>query len=218
MLPMYRPAANTVDEGTGWEILAGSHVGHLVTVGGGALDATFLPFLVETSSRRVVAHVARANPVWRSADGAAALLLVTGAEAYISPSYYATKQATGRVVPTWNYTVVHAHGTLRVHEDPEWLRDQVDRLTDRHEQHRDQPWSITDAPEDYIDRNLRGIVGIELVVERLEAKRKLSQNRSAADFDGVVDALALGDPGERVLAHDMGVHGARSVCDGDPTA
>lgn len=203
---MYRPAANIVDEETGWEILASSHAGHLVTSVDGSLDATFLPFLVDASDRRVLAHIARANPLWRTADGAAALLIVTGADAYVSPSYYATKRDTGKVVPTWNYTVVHAHGTMRLHHDAGWLREHVDRLTDRHEQHRDHPWAITDAPADHIARNLNAIVGIELVVDRLEAKRKLSQNRSADDFAGVVAGLAHGDPQERAVAHDMNAH------------
>lgn len=206
---MYRPAANVVDEATGWEILAANPVGHLVTSVDGSLDAAFVPFLVDATDRRALAHVARANPLWRSADGATALLIVTGADAYVSPSYYATKRETGRVVPTWNYTAVHAHGTLRVHHDTGWLREQVDRLTDRHEQPRDEPWATTDAPADYVERNLRAIVGIELVVDRLEAKRKLSQNRSADDFAGVVAGLTHGTPRERAVAHDMRTHADR---------
>lgn len=206
MGPMYRPQANIVDDECGWEILGSSHAGHLVTAAGNSLDATFVPYLVDTSGRRVLAHIARANPLWRSADGAAGLLIVTGADAYVSPSYYATKRETGRVVPTWNYTVVHAHGMMRVHHDADWLHEQVDRLTDRHEQHRDEPWAITDAPADYIDRNLEAIVGIELVIDRLEAKGKLSQNRSANDFAGVVAGLAHGDPQERAVARDMEAH------------
>jgi transcriptional regulator len=200
---MYRPAANIVDEDTGWQVLAASHAGHLVTSAGETLDATFLPFLVDGDRRRVLAHVARANPMWRGAEGAPALLIVTGADAYVSPSHYATKRATGRVVPTWNYTVVHAHGILRVHHSAEWLRDQVDRLTERHEHDRPEPWSVTDAPPEYIDRNLKAIVGLELVVDRLEAKRKLSQNRSADDVAGVVAGLAHGTAQERAVADDM---------------
>ena len=192
-----------MDEKTGWGMLAASHAGHLVTFAGALLDATFLPFLVDTDGRRVLAHVARANPQWRTADGAHALLIVTGADAYISPSYYATKRDTGKVVPTWNYTVVHARGTLRVHHDAEWLRHHVDRLTERHEHDRDEPWATTDAPAEYIERNLRAIVGIELIVDRLEAKRKLSQNRSADDFAGVVADLAHGNAQERAVADDM---------------
>ena len=199
---MFRPAANAVDDSTGWEILAGLRAGHLVTAAAGSLDATFLPFLVDVDGRRVLAHVARANPQWRTADEAPGLLIATGADAYISPSYYATKQETGKVVPTWSYTAVHVHGVLRVHDDTDWLRDLVDRLTNLNEHGREDPWSITDAPADYIDRALEAIVGLELVVDRLEAKRKLSQNRSAEDIAGVVAGLSRGDAGERAVAVD----------------
>lgn len=200
---MYRPTANAVDEQAGWDLLAGIRAGHLVTAEAGALDATFLPFLVDVERRRIVAHVARANPQWRTADGARALLIASGADAYVSPSYYATKRETGKVVPTWNYTVVHAHGVLRVHDDPVWLRALVDRLTERHETGREDPWATTDAPADHIERTLKAIVGLELVVDRLEAKRKLSQNRSADDIAGVIAGLTAGDAGERAVADDM---------------
>ena len=200
---MYRPAANALDEETGWQILAGSRAGHLVTADAGSLDATFLPYLVDLEGRRVLAHLSRANPQWRTADGGRALLIASGADAYISPSYYATKAETGKVVPTWNYTAVHVHGVLRVREDTEWLRDHVDRLTNLHERYREVPWAITDAPAEYIDRNLRAIVGVELIVDRLEAKRKLSQNRSADDIAGVVEGLSRGDGSERAVASEM---------------
>lgn len=106
-------------------------------------------------------------------------------------------------MPTWNYTVAHAHGVLRVHDDSDWLRDLVSRLTDLHEQGREEPWAITDAPAEYIDRNLKAIVGVELVVDRLEAKRKLSQNRSTEDIAGVVDGLSRGTAIERAVAGEM---------------
>ena len=131
---MYRPTANVVDDEAAWQILADSRAGHLVTAAGGALDATFLPYIVDVEGGRVLAHFARSNPQWRSAPGAPAMLIATGADAYVSPSFYATKQQTGKVVPTWNYTVVHAHGTLHLHDDIEWLRQLVDRLTNLHEQ------------------------------------------------------------------------------------
>ena len=211
---MYRPAANVVDERTGWQLLAGARAGHLVTAEAGSLDATFLPFLVDVEGRRVLAHLARANPQWRSADGSRGLLIASGADAYISPSSYPTKRETGKVVPTWNYTVVHVHGVLRVHDDPDWLRDLVSRLTDLNEQGRQEPWAVTDAPVDYIDRNLKAIVGVELVVDRLEAKRKLSQNRSTEDIAGVLDGLSRGTAIERAVAHEMqqprpDLHGSR---------
>ena len=200
---MYRPAANVVDEETGWQLLADTRAGHLVTAAEGALDATFLPYIVDAKRGRVLAHFARANPQWRSAAGAHAMLIATGADAYVSPSSYATKRQTGKVVPTWNYTVVHAYGVLHVHDDIEWLRQLVDRLTNLHERTLDTPWAITDAPAEYIERNLKAIVGVELVVDRLEAKRKLSQNRSAEDFAGVLEGLRHGDVNERATAEDM---------------
>jgi transcriptional regulator len=203
MTAMYRPAANAVDEEAGWQLLADSRAGHLITAAAGDIDATFLPFVVDVQGRRVLAHFARGNPQWRIAHNTNAMLIATGADAYISPGYYATKQETGKVVPTWNYTLVHAHGVLRVHDDVDWLRDLVDRLTNLHEQNRDDPWAITDAPADYIDRNLKAIVGVELIVERLEATRKLSQNRTAEDFTGVVAGLSHGDPQERAVAREM---------------
>ena len=116
--------------------------------------------------------------------------VVTGPDAYVSPSWYATKAEHGKVVPTWNYSVVHLRGRIRVHDDPEWVRALVTRLTDRHERERDEPWQVTDAPEDYVVKNLRPIVGVELLVERVEAKAKLSQNRSAEDRAGVAAGLA----------------------------
>ncbi len=115
---------------------------------------------------------------------------MAGPQAYISPSWYAAKAEHGRVVPTWNYSSVHLTGTVTVHDDPEWVRDAVTRLTDRHEQPRAEPWAVTDAPETYVDKNLKAIVGIELTVAKVEAKAKLSQNRSEDDQAGVVAGLA----------------------------
>jgi transcriptional regulator len=163
----------------------------IVTVGtDGTPLATLLPILWSADGGTVIAHMARANGHWRQIpDGSRCLAIVGGPQAYISPAWYAVKAEHGRVVPTWNYSAVHLTGTLRVHDDPEWVREAVTRLTDHHEQPREQPWAVTDAPETYIDKNLRAIVGLEMVVERVEAKAKLSQNRSDADRAGVVAGL-----------------------------
>lgn len=161
----------------------------LITVGADGLpDATFLPVLWEGD--RLVGHVARANPHWRRiVTDSPALAIVTGPDAYVSPRWYATKAEHGKVVPTWNYSVVHLRGRILVHDDPDWVRALVTRLTDRHEQPREEPWHVTDAPEDYVTKSLRAIVGVELVVEQVEAKAKLSQNRSDEDRAGVAAGL-----------------------------
>ncbi|MBI4900132.1 MAG: FMN-binding negative transcriptional regulator [Actinobacteria bacterium] len=162
----------------------------LVTVGeDGVPDATFLPVLWEGD--RLVGHLARANAHWRRiVDGSPALAIVTGPDAYVSPSWYATKAEHGKVVPTWNYSVVHLRGRVVVHDDPTWVRALVTRLTDRHESPRDEPWAVSDAPDDYIEKNLRPIVGVEVVISSVEAKAKLSQNRSDSDRAGVASGLA----------------------------
>jgi transcriptional regulator len=150
--------------------------------------ATLLPIMWRGDI--VIAHMAKANPHWRGiSDGSPALLIAAGPDAYISPSWYAAKAEHGKVVPTWNYSAVHLTGTVRVHQDSEWLRRAVTDLTDTHEAGREHRWQVTDAPETYIDAQLNGIVGIEFTVTRVEGKAKLSQNRSEADRRGVVVGL-----------------------------
>jgi len=152
-------------------------------------QATLLPIV--WSGDVVLAHMARANPHWTEiSDRAPALLICAGAQAYVSPSWYASKREHGKVVPTWNYSSVHLRGTAHVHDDSAWLRAQVTALTDHHEGDRADPWQVTDAPERFLQGQLRGIVGIEVRVERIDAKAKLSQNRSAADRRGVIDGLS----------------------------
>lgn len=143
-------------------------------------------------------HVARANPLWKQA-GAQALAVFTGPEAYISPGWYPSKREHGKVVPTWNYTMVQARGTLRVHDDAPWLRALVGRLTDRHEATQPAPWTVGDAPDDYVQQMLRAIVGIEIELASLVGKWKVSQNRSAADREGVAQGLAAADPASAAL-------------------
>ena len=167
------------------------HVGQLVTVGpDGVPDATLLPVLWEDDE--VVVHLARANEHWRRiADGSPGLVVVTGPDAYITPRWYASKREHGRVVPTWNYSVVQLSGPVTVHDDVDWLREAVTRLTTRHEGRSadGEPWHVGDAPERFVSGQLRAIVGVSLAVTHVEAKAKLSQNRSAEDQAGVVDGL-----------------------------
>ncbi|MEO8468820.1 MAG: FMN-binding negative transcriptional regulator [Chloroflexota bacterium] len=132
-----------------------------------------------------------------------AIAIFHGPDAYVSPAWYEEKARTGRVVPTWNYVVVVAYGTLIVHDDPDWLRAHVRALVDRHEAMRPEPWSVDDAPPAFIDGQVRGIVGLELVIERIEAKRKLSQNRSAVDVARVIAALDEGTAMEQAVAQAM---------------
>ncbi|HEU4329810.1 MAG TPA: FMN-binding negative transcriptional regulator [Lapillicoccus sp.] len=167
------------------------HVGQLVTVGpDGVPDATLLPVLWEDDE--VVVHLARANEHWRRiADGSPGLVVVTGPDAYITPRWYASKREHGRVVPTWNYSVVQLSGPVTVHDDVDWLREAVTRLTTRHEGRSadGEPWHVGDAPERFVSGQLRAIIGVSLAVTHVEAKAKLSQNRSAEDQAGVVDGL-----------------------------
>ncbi len=198
---LYTPHFNVMDEGDARPFVEAVATAQLVTVGAdGVPDATFLPVLWEGD--RLVGHLARANAHWRRiVDGSPALAIVTGPDAYVSPSWYAAKAEHGKVVPTWNYSVVHLRGSVVVHDDAAWVRSLVTRLTDRHESPRDEPWAVSDAPDDYIDKNLRPIVGVELVVESVEAKAKLSQNRSDADRAGVAAGLTADgrDPSRLVV-------------------
>jgi transcriptional regulator len=193
---MYRPAAfDVADRGELFDLIERAAFGHLVTMGPSGFDATGLPFMVDRDAGptgRLRGHVARANAHWRAIDGAPALVLFRLTDGYVSPSWYPSKGEHGKVVPTWNYEVVHVHGTVRIHDDPEWLRELVNDLTDQHEAARsiESPWAVTDAPSDFIDKQLRAIVGIEVQVESIEGKRKLSQNRSEADRLGAATALA----------------------------
>jgi transcriptional regulator len=158
------------------------------------LFATHLPLLLDRTAGpmgTLVGHLARANPHRDHLAGgpANALVIVTGPDAYITPEWYRTKQQTGRVVPTWNYVAVHAYGTLCLRDDPAFLRQHLEALTARHEAGRVSPWHVTDAPEGFIAQQKKAIVPIEFTITRLEGKWKMSQNRSAADIDGVIHGL-----------------------------
>jgi transcriptional regulator len=168
----------------------------LVTaVDGSGLFATHLPLLLDRTVEprgRLFGHIARANPHARQlASGSSdALVIFTGPEAYITPAWYATKAASGRVVPTWNYVAVHAYGKVTLRGEPEFLRPHLEALTRQHEVSRAGTWEVSDAPDDYIAQQMRAIVGVEITIERLEGKWKMSQNRSGEDIDGVVNGLS----------------------------
>ncbi len=180
----------------------------LTSAGAAGVQASHLPLLLapdEGEFGTLYGHFARANPHWRDLqDGAEALTVFSGPDAYISPGWYPAKAEHGKVVPTWNYIAVHARGPVELIEEPERLLQIVSRLSDQHESGRERPWAVSDAPREYIDSMLRAIVGFALPIRRLEGKWKLGQNRSAADQAGVRDGLAAStSPGDRELAARM---------------
>ncbi len=192
---MYTPRAFALDDLPEiQQLIQHTRLAQLITLGENGLQASHLPLLLnpdEGPNGTLYGHLAKANPQWRELqNGSEALVIFAGADAYISPAFYPAKAEHGKVVPTWNYIAVHAYGTPEVFSDAERLLKVVTALTDRHESGRAQPWRVSDAPADYIDGMLKAIVGFALPIGRLVGKRKLSQNRSAADMAGVRDGLA----------------------------
>jgi transcriptional regulator len=207
---MYQPAHFVEHDADILLALMQAHPLATLVRGGAELAADILPLEVKRvgDGWRVSGHVARANPLWREADGQPVLLVFQGPQAYVSPNWYPSKFQHGKAVPTWNYAMVQVHGTLRATQDPEGLRALVTRLTERHEAGRPVPWHVADAPADYLDAMLKAIVGIEIEVTRVEGKFKLSQNRDAADRTGVVlglesDASLDRQPQAEALAQAM---------------
>jgi transcriptional regulator len=178
--------------------------GVLITVGeDGAPVGTHLPILWDAEKKIANGHIARANPQWRQGEGKA-LLVLSGPEAYVTPNWYPSKAEHGKQVPTWNYEAVHITGRAEWFDDPARLEAVVRDLSAVYETGQPQPWSVADAPRPYIDALLRGIVGVTLTAERVEAKRKLSQNKSEADFAGVAAGLwSSGDPLAQEVAESM---------------
>jgi transcriptional regulator len=172
----------------------------LVTLTPGGLVANHIPLQLQEPPAGAIAadapgvllgHVARANPLWREiAQGSEVLAVFQGPQHYISPNWYPSKQESGKVVPTWNYCCVHAHGRLQVHEDAKWIRAQVGELTTHHEASQPRPWAVEDAPDDYLQTMLANIVGIEIAITRLEGKWKASQNHPAPNRAGVMAGLS----------------------------
>ena len=194
---MYLPAAFKPDDAAVRVLLAHHAAADLITVAPRGLLASMIPFVYDEPGSRpdvgtwgaLLGHLARNNEQWREPALGEALVIVRGPDAYISPAWYATTREHGRVVPTWNYITAQVYGRLVVHDDPVWVEALVRRLTDLHESNRSVPWSVDDAPPEYIAEQLRAIVGVEVLVDRVEGKFKLSQNRSEADIEGVIAGL-----------------------------
>ncbi|HLJ70090.1 MAG TPA: FMN-binding negative transcriptional regulator [Roseiarcus sp.] len=202
---MYEPLHHKKDDlAAQHALIRAQPLGLLISHGPDGLEANAIPFLIDASASKLGtlrAHMARANKQWRALQQAEeALVVFQGPDRYISPNWYATKRETGKVVPTWNYVMVQAAGRPRVIEDPEWLRAQIGELTRAHEGVRPAPWAVSDAPADFVAMQIKAIVGVEIEIARIAGKWKASQNRPAADRDGVVQGLiAEGEP----MALDM---------------
>jgi transcriptional regulator len=177
------------------EFIRNTRLATLVSMTADGMIASHAPLMLDPDPApygTLIGHLAKANPHARAANpGVQTLVIFQGTDGYITPSYYAAKKEHGKVVPTWNYTAVHAYGTLEVFDDPARLLEVVTRLTNRYETPRAQPWAVADAPDDFVQGMLRGIVGIALPITRLEGKVKMSQNRPAADQTGVITGLRL---------------------------
>lgn len=184
---MYVPAHFAADDDAVRELLSRPQAADLITMTPEGLVATFLPFVYD--GRSLLGHVARNNDQWSRPVTGEAMVIVHGPDAYVSPGFYPSTSEHGRVVPTWNYLTAHVYGELRIHDDVAWLDALVRRLTDLHEAREPSPWSVDDAPPAFVAGQLRAIVGVELVITRIEAKVKMSQNRPAADVEGVIEGL-----------------------------
>lgn len=202
---MYVPAHFAVDDADALIArLARRWAGVLITMGeDGAPIGTHMPILWDAQRRVATGHMARANPQWKLGAGKG-LIVLNGPEAYVTPSWYPSKAEHGKAVPTWNYEAVHITGRVEWFEDSERMEAMLNNLSTFYEHDRVEPWSMDDAPRPYIDALMRGIVGVELHAERIEAKRKLSQNKTGADFNGVADGLAESDDAmAQEIAHLM---------------
>jgi transcriptional regulator len=207
---MYQPRHFAQHDPAALRALMAAHpLATLVHAGGGdGFTADHVPLIFEPAPEGAAhagvlkGHVARANPLWRQAAGQRVLAVFNGPQAYVSPGWYPSKADTHKVVPTWNYAVVHAHGTLEAHDDPAWLHAFVTTLTQAHEAGRTPPWAVSDAPADYVQQMLRAIVGIQITVTALEGKWKVSQNRGTEDRAGVADGVEAESPAMAALVRN----------------
>jgi transcriptional regulator len=186
---MYIPRHFSVEDPVAQQFLENLKSGHLVTNTAQGMLSTMIPVTFDKADRSIIGHVARGNSQWSEKTNQEALFISAPVDSYISPSWYASKQEHGKVVPTWDYMLAHVYGDLIIHDDVDWLRIAVSNLTDSFEAGRAKPWKLDDAPEDYVAGQLRAIVGVEIKVARLEVSFKMSQNKTKADLDGVIDGL-----------------------------
>jgi len=211
---MYQPAHFREDRlDVQHRFIDNNPLGHLVSWGATGLIANPLPFFVVAAASplgTLRAHLARANPQWQQLDSRQdALVIFQGVNCYITPSWYETKQETGKVVPTWNYVAVHVYGRPRVIEDPDWIAAQVTELTHRQEANRAEPWAVSDAPKSFINAQIKAIVGIEIAIDRIEGKWKVSQNRPERDQKRLIEELrSAGSDTSRRMAELVTSRGA----------
>ena len=211
---MYQPPHFHEDRLEVQHALIGAHpLGLLVTSGRTGLLANPIPFVLDPEASplgTLKTHLSRANAQWRDFDpDREALVVFQGPEAYITPSWYDAKREHGKVVPTWNYAMVQAYGRMRIMDDPEWLLRQISAMTARQESARPEPWAVGDAPASFVAAQIKGIVGIEIEIARIEGKWKVSQNRSEADRRGVAAGLRLAeDDASREMAELVEARGA----------
>ena len=180
------------------ELVESNSLGTLVVSSAGEYDVNHLPFLVDsqdTGAIRLRAHLPKANPLCSLVEGAEKCVVIfNGADGYITPSWYATKKVHGKVVPTWNYSVVHMHGIMKIIDDSRWIYSQLTDLTNKNEKSRKESWKVTDAPADYIESQLKALVGLEIMVDRIEGKTKASQNQPRENKETILSALKSEQP------------------------
>ena len=188
---MYIPRHFAIDDSAALHFLENLKNGHLVTSTNDGILSTLIPVRFDKTSNSLIGHLARGNSQWSTPANLEALFISSTVDSYISPSWYVSKTEHGKVVPTWDYMLAHVYGDLVVHDDVVWLRKAVSDLTDSFEGSRTNPWKLDDAPEDYVNGQLRAIVGVELKVKRFEVSFKMSQNKTTADLDGVIAGLRI---------------------------
>jgi transcriptional regulator len=207
---MYVPRPFVPDEGSVRDLLINQRASDLISFTPQGLLATTLPFEYDPDTGEhgaLIGHMARGNHQWRAPVQGEAMVIVRGPEAYVTPSWYPTKLEHHRVVPTWNYITAHVYGQLVVHDEPEWIEAQIRRLTERHEADYAEPWSVDQAPSKFVAQQLRAVVGVELVISRIEAKFKLSQNQPQENVAGVIAGLETrGRSGDAAVAAAVRAH------------